>query len=117
MALTTDAAGRRRTRHATPRPPRSPVDGTVVVDSTGDILGTLDASTGTVVDSAGNIVGTLNETTGLVVDSAGNIVGTVTNLVDGASVADATGNVIGVLDGATGPWSTPPATWSGSWTR
>ena len=54
-----------------------PVDGTVVVDSAGNIIGTLDTSTGTVVDSAGNIIGTLNETTGLIVDSAGSIVGTV----------------------------------------
>src|SRR3954451_18612546 len=79
-----------------------PVDGSVVVDSAGHIVGTLDDATGTVVDSAGNIVGTLNETTGLVVDSAGSIVGSVTNLVDGASVANAAGDVIGVLDGATG---------------
>ena len=79
-----------------------PVDGSVVVDSAGNIVGTLDESTGTVVDADGNIVGTLNETTGLVVDSAGAIVGTVTSLVDGATVADASGNVIGVLDGATG---------------
>ena len=56
-----------------------PVDGTVVVDSAGNIIGTLDTSTGTVVDSAGNIIGTLNETTGLIVDSAGSIVGTVTS--------------------------------------
>ena len=79
-----------------------PVDGTVVVDSAGQILGTLDSSTGTVVDADGNIVGTLNETTGLVVDSAGAIVGSVTNLIDGASVVGTTGNVIGVLDGDTG---------------
>ena len=65
-------------------PPRGPVDGSVVVDSTGHIIGTLDSATGNVVDSAGNILGTLNETTGLVVDSAGNLVGTVTDLVDGA---------------------------------
>src|SRR3954462_3548552 len=79
-----------------------PVDGSVVVDSTGHIVGTLDETTGTVVDSAGNEVGTLNETTGLVVNSAGDIVGSVTDMVDGASVANAAGDVIGVLDGATG---------------
>ena len=79
-----------------------PVDGAVVVDTTGGILGTLDESTGNVVDPDGNIVGTLNEATGLVVDSAGNLVGSVTSLVDGAAVTDATGNVIGVLDGLTG---------------
>ena len=79
-----------------------PVDGTVVVDSSGDIVGTLDTTTGNVLDSAGNVVGTLNETTGLVVDSAGNIVGSVTSLIDGASVVDGSGDVIGVLDGTTG---------------
>ena len=78
----TDAgdATRRRRRAAS-----EPVDGSVVVDSAGDILGTLDSATGNVVDADGNIVGTLNETTGLVVDSAGDLVGTVTDLVDGAS--------------------------------
>lgn len=79
-----------------------PVDGAVVVDSTGAILGTLDESTGNVVDADGTIVGTLNETTGLVVDSAGAIIGSVTNLVDGATVTNAAGDVIGVLDGVTG---------------
>ncbi len=79
-----------------------PVDGTLVVDSAGNIVGTLDSSTGNVVDSAGNVVGTLNETTGLVLDATGEIVGTVTSLIDGASVANSTGEVIGVLDGATG---------------
>lgn len=79
-----------------------PVDGAVVVDSTGNILGTLDESTGNVVDADGTIVGTLNETTGLVVDSAGAIIGSVTNLVDGATVTNAAGDVIGVLDGVTG---------------
>jgi hypothetical protein len=79
-----------------------PVDGAVVVDAAGHIVGTLDEDTGNVVDSAGNVVGTLNETTGLVVNAAGTIVGTVSNLVDGAAVVDSTGDVIGVLDGATG---------------
>jgi hypothetical protein len=79
-----------------------PVDGSLVLDSAGNIVGTLDSSTGNVVDSAGNVVGTLNETTGLVLDSTGEILGTVTSLIDGASVADSSGNVIGVLDGTTG---------------
>jgi hypothetical protein len=72
-----------------------PLDGAVVADSAGNILGTLDEATGTVVDSDGDIVGTLNETTGLV-DSAGNIIGIVTNLVDGAAVTNAAGDVVGV---------------------
>ena len=62
-----------------------PVDGSVVVDSAGNILGTLDSATGNVVAADGTIVGTLNETTGVVVDSAGNLIGTVTDLVDGAT--------------------------------
>src|SRR5688572_9707315 len=52
-----------------------PVDGSVVVDSTGGILGVLDTATGNVVAPDGTIVGTLNEATGLVVDSAGNLIG------------------------------------------
>jgi len=80
----------------------APVDGSVVVDSAGHIVGTLDDTTGNVVDAAGNVVGTLNETTGLVMNSAGDIIGSVTDLVDGASVANSAGQVIGVLDGATG---------------
>jgi hypothetical protein len=79
-----------------------PVDGAVVVDAAGNVIGTLDSATGTVVDAAGNVIGTLNETTGLIVDAAGNIIGTVTNLVDGAAVVNSAGGVIGVLDGATG---------------
>ena len=64
-----------------------PVDGSVVVDSTGNIIGTLDSATGNVVAPDGTILGTLNEATGVVVDSAGNLIGTVTDLVDGATVA------------------------------
>ena len=79
-----------------------PVDGAVVVDSAGNILGTLDAATGNVYDGANNVVGTLNEASGLVLDSNGAILGTVTNLVDGAVVANATGDIIGVLNGLTG---------------
>ena len=79
-----------------------PVDGSVVVDSTGNIIGTLDSATGNVVGSDGDILGTLNETTGVVVDSAGNLIGTVTDLVDGASVAGSDGEVVGVLDAVTG---------------
>ena len=48
-----------------------PVDGTVVVDSAGNILGTLDTATGNVYDGADNVVGTLNEASGLVLDSDG----------------------------------------------
>ena len=89
----------------------------MVVDSTGAILGTLDESTGNVVNESGDIVGTLNETTGLVVDSAGALVGTVTNLVDGARspTRRATSSVSST--GPREPWSMPPATWSGRWTR
>ncbi|HEX5561753.1 MAG TPA: hypothetical protein VFX52_08925, partial [Nocardioidaceae bacterium] len=49
----------------------APVDGSLVVDSAGNILGTLDSATGNVVAPDGTIVGTLNEVTGVVVDSAG----------------------------------------------
>ena len=79
-----------------------PIDGSVVVDSAGNIVGTLDSATGNVVAPDGSIVGTLNETTGVVVDSAGNLIGTVTNLVDGASVVGSAGEVLGVLDAVTG---------------
>lgn len=79
-----------------------PVDGSVVVDSTGTIIGTLDAATGNVVAPDGTILGTLNETSGVVVDSAGNLIGTVTDLVDGASVVGSDGEVLGVLDAVTG---------------
>ena len=94
--LAADATG-----EPTPRP-SEPVDGSVVVDSAGDILGILDSATGNVVAPDGTIVGTLNEATGVVVDSAGNLIGTVTDLVDGATVAGADGEVLGVLDAATG---------------
>ena len=67
-----------------------PVDGSVVVDSAGNILGTLDSATGNVVAPDGSIVGTLNDATGVVVDSAGNLIGTVTDLVDGATVVGST---------------------------
>lgn len=80
----------------------APVDGSVVIDSAGNILGTLDAATGNVVAADGSIVGTLNETTGVVVDAAGNLIGTVTDLVDGATVVGSSGAVVGVLDAATG---------------
>ena len=79
-----------------------PVDGSVVVDSTGAIIGTLDSATGNVLAPDGSVLGTLNETTGVVVDTAGNLIGTVTSIVDGASVLDAAGNVVGTLDAATG---------------
>jgi hypothetical protein len=80
----------------------APVDGSIVVDSAGTIIGTLDAATGNVVSADGSILGTLNETTGVVVDSAGNLIGTVTDLVDGATVVGSSGQVLGVLDAATG---------------
>jgi hypothetical protein len=80
----------------------APVDGSVVVDSAGNIIGTLDAATGNVVDSDGSILGTLNETTGVVLDSAGNLIGTVTDLVDGAAVVGSNGQVLGILDALTG---------------
>ena len=80
----------------------APLDGSVVVGSDGNILGTLDGATGNVLGTDGSIIGTLNETTGVVVDSNGNLIGTVTGLVDGTTVLDSTGNVVGVLDGATG---------------
>lgn len=79
-----------------------PVDGAVVVDSTGAIIGTLDAATGNVIGADGSILGTLNETTGVVVDAAGNLIGTVTGLVDGATVVGSSGQVLGVLDAVTG---------------
>ncbi len=74
----------------------------MVVDSAGNIIGTLDSATGNVVAPDGSILGTLNETTGVVVDSAGNLIGTVTDLVDGASVVGSNGAVLGVLDAVTG---------------
>ena len=64
----------------------APVDGSVVIDSAGHIIGVLDGATGNVVGPDGTILGTLNETTGVVVDSAGALIGTVTDLVDGATV-------------------------------
>lgn len=79
-----------------------PVDGSVVVDSTGNIIGTLDTDTGNVVAPDGAILGTLNDATGVVVDSAGNLIGTVTDLVDGATVTGSGGEVLGVLDAGTG---------------
>jgi hypothetical protein len=79
-----------------------PVDGSVVVDSAGNIIGVLDSATGNVIAPDGSILGTLNETTGVVVDSAGNLIGTVTDIVDGASVVGSNGQVLGVLDAATG---------------
>ena len=79
-----------------------PVDGSVVVDAAGNVVGLLDTDTGNVVDADGNVVGTLNETTGVVVDAAGNLVGTVTDLVNGASVIGSDGQVLGVLDALTG---------------
>ena len=87
---------------ASPRAASEPVDGSVVVDSAGNIIGTLDSATGNVVGSDGDILGTLNETTGVVVDSAGNLIGTVTDLVDGASVVGSDGEVLGILDAVTG---------------
>ena len=97
-----DTAGTLDAADATGAAASGPVDGSVVVDAAGNVLGTLDGATGNVVSSDGTIVGTLNETTGVVVDSAGTLIGTVTDLVDGATVAGADGNVLGVLDAATG---------------
>jgi len=79
-----------------------PLDGSVVVDSTGNIIGTLDSATGNVVAPDGSILGTLNEATGVVVDTAGNLIGTVTDLVDGATVLGSNGAVVGILDAVTG---------------
>ena len=79
-----------------------PVDGSVVVDAAGNIIGILDTATGNVIGADGSILGTLNETTGVVVDSAGVLIGTVTDLVDGATVVGTNGQVIGILDALTG---------------
>lgn len=79
-----------------------PVDGSIVINSAGNIIGTLDTATGNVVSADGSILGTLNETTGVVVDSVGNLIGTVTDLVDGATVVGSNGQVLGALDAATG---------------
>ena len=80
----------------------APVDGGVVIDTTGAIIGILDSATGNVVGPDGDILGTLNETTGVVVDAGGNLIGTVTDLVDGASVVGSDGEVLGILDALTG---------------
>ena len=95
----------------------APVDGSVVVDSTGAVIGTLDGATGNVVGADGTVLGTLNETTGVVVDSTGNLIGTVTGLVDGASVLGSDGQVVGVIDGTTGNVVDTPATSSARSTR
>jgi hypothetical protein len=79
-----------------------PVDGSVVVDAAGNVIGMFDSATGNVLAPDGTVIGTLNETTGLVVDAAGNIIGAVTDLVHGTEIVDAAGNVIGTLDGVTG---------------
>ncbi len=79
-----------------------PVDGSVVVDATGHVIGVLDGATGNVVGPDGNILGTLNEATGVVVNAAGSLIGTVTDLVDGATVVGSGGQVLGVLDALTG---------------
>ncbi len=63
-----------------PRPPPPPPP--PLLDSAGNILGTLDAATGNVVNAAGNVVGALNPLTGQVLDAAGNIVGTVADILD-----------------------------------
>src|SRR5918998_100609 len=78
----------------------APVDGSVVVDPSGNIIGTLDTATGNVVGDDGSILGTLNETTGVVVDSAGNLIGT----LDGATgnVVNSLGQVVGALNPVTG---------------
>ena len=68
------------------------VDGTTVLDSAGNVVGTLDGATGNVVDSAGNVIGSLSPLTGQVLDTAGNLVGTVGEVVD-----DVTGG-LGQLD-------------------
>lgn len=80
----------------------APVDGSVVVDAAGNVIGILDSATGNVIAPDGSIIGTLNEVTGVVVDSAGNLIGTVTDLVDGASVVGSNGAVLGILDAVTG---------------
>ena len=58
------------------------VDGTTVLDSAGNVVGTLDGATGNVVDSAGNVIGALEPLTGQVLDTAGNLVGTVGEVLD-----------------------------------
>ena len=58
------------------------VDGTTVLDSAGNVVGTLDGATGNVVDTAGNVIGSLDPLTGQVLDAAGNIVGTVGQVLD-----------------------------------
>ena len=58
------------------------VDGTTVLDSAGNVVGTLDGATGNVVDSAGNVIGALEPLTGQVLDAAGNLVGTVGEVLD-----------------------------------
>ena len=96
---------------ATPPTPRTwrtrrrragPVDGAVVVDSAGAILGTLDSSNGTVVDSGRQHRRHAQRDDRARRGLRRRLVGSVTSLVDGASVVGLTGNVIGVLDGATG---------------
>jgi hypothetical protein len=58
------------------------VDGTTVLDSAGNVIGTLDAATGNVVNAAGTVIGSLNPLTGQVLDAAGNLVGTVGEVLD-----------------------------------
>ena len=58
------------------------VDGTTVLDSAGNVIGTLDAATGNIVNAAGNLVGTLDPLTGQVLDAAGNVIGTLGDIVD-----------------------------------
>ena len=95
----------------------APVDGSVVVDSTGAVIGTLDGATGNVVAADGTVLGTLNEATGVVVDSAGNLIGTVTGLVDGASVLGSDGQVWASSTAPPATWWTLPATSSARSTR
>ena len=58
------------------------VDGTTVLDSAGNVIGTLDAATGNVVNALGNVIGALDPLTGNVLDAAGNLLGTVGEILD-----------------------------------
>jgi hypothetical protein len=67
------------------------VDGATVLDSAGNVVGTLDAATGNVVNAAGTVIGALNPLTGQVLDATGNIIGTVGDILD--DVTDTVGGL------------------------
>jgi hypothetical protein len=67
------------------------IDGTTVLDSAGNVVGTLDAATGNAVNTAGEVIGTLDPLTGQVLDAARNLIGTVGNIVD--DVTDTVGGL------------------------